>query len=185
MSTITTTTAPRATAEKPFGPVAATWRIDPDQGVARFTAATLWGRVSVSGQLGRLQGTLSWDGARGQGRLAIATAGVSSGIALRDHHLRSGAFFDVANHPEITFDASEVVGVDGGHVQLRGELVVRGRRHPFACTAAVEALDENRVALDTEAAFDLGELGMSRGVLQMIPAGVKAAVRVVMRRESA
>lgn len=126
---------------------------------------------------------LSWDGTHGHGRLAIATAGVLSGIELRDHHLRSVAFFDVANHPEITFDASEVVGVEGGQVELRGELVVRGRRRSFACTAAVEALDENRVALDTDAAFDLDELGMSRGLLWMIPAGVKAAVRVVLRRE--
>ena len=177
------TVARRTTADPPFGPVAATWRIDPDRSVARFTAATLWGRVPVSGQLGRLRGSLNWDGAQGHGRLAIATAGVSSGIELRDRHLRSGAFLDVANHPEITFEAGEVV-VDGGRVRLTGELLVRGRRHPFACTAVVEALDESRVALETEAAFDLGELGMSRGLLRMIPAGVKAAVRVVLRRES-
>lgn len=185
MNTLSTTSARGATAESPFGAIAATWRIDPDQSLARFTAATLWGRVPVTGQLGRLTGTLSWDGAGGRGRLAIATAGVSSGIKLRDHHLRSGAFFDVANHPEVTFEAGEVVAADGGQVQLRGELLVRGRRHPFECTAAVEAVDENRVALATKAAFDLGELGMSRGLLRMIPTDLKAAIRVALRRERA
>lgn len=185
MNPISTTNARTATAESPFGPVAASWRIDPDQSVVRFTAATLWGCVPVSGQLGRLRGTLSWDGAGGQGGLVIATAGVSSGIKLRDRHLRSGAFFDVASHPQVTFEAGEVVVIDGAHVQLRGVLLVRGRRHPFECTAAVEAVAENRVALEAEAAFDLGELGMSRGLLGMIPAGVQAAVRVVLRRERA
>jgi polyisoprenoid-binding protein YceI len=186
MNTLSTTGAVRATAESPFGATATTWRIDPDQSVARFAAATLWGRVPVTGQLGRLTGTLSWDEAAGRGRLAIATGGVSSGIKLRDHHLRSGAFFDVDNYPEVTFEAAQaVVAADGGHVEIRGELLVRGHRPPFECTVAVEALDENRVALETEAAFDLNELGMSRGLFRMIPAGVKAAVRVVLRREIA
>jgi hypothetical protein len=48
--------------------------------------------------------------------------------------------------------------------------------------AAVEAVDENQVALEACAEFDLGELGMSRGLLQMIPARVRASVRVVLER---
>jgi polyisoprenoid-binding protein YceI len=185
MSAISNTESSKATTESPFGPVAATWRVDPDQSVAHFSSATLWGRVPVSGRLGRLRGTLSWDGAGGRGRLAIATPGVSSGIKLRDHHLRSGAFFDVDNHPQVTFEAGEVVIAGGGRVQLRGALLVRGLRHPFECTAAVEALDENGVALEACAEFDLDELGMSRGLLRMIPARVRAGVRVVLEREPA
>jgi polyisoprenoid-binding protein YceI len=185
MSTLSEIDAATATAQSPFGPIAATWHVDLDQSVARFSSATLWGRVPVSGRLSRLRGTLSWDGAGGHGRLAIATAGLSSGIKLRDHHLRSGAFFDVDNHPELTFEASEVVVTGGGHVRLRGALLIRGLRHPFECSAAVEALDENRVALEACAEFDLDEVGMSRGLLRMIPARVRAAVRVVLEREPA
>ncbi len=173
---------PASAAESPVGSIATTWRIDPDQSAVRFAAATLWGCVPVTGQLGRLTGTLSWDDAAGRGRMAIATQTLSSGIKMRDHHLRSGAFFDVRNHPEVTFEATEVLADDGG-VRLRGDLIVRGRRHPFECAASVEALDEDRIALETEAAFDLDELGMSRGLLWMLPAGVRAAVRVVLRRE--
>jgi polyisoprenoid-binding protein YceI len=185
MNMVSNTDAGRTRAEPAFGAVAATWRVDPDQSVARFSSATLWGRVPVSGRLGRLRGTLSWDGAGGHGRLAIATAEVSSGIKLRDHHLRSGAYLDVDNHPELTFEASEVVIAGGGHVRLRGDLFVRGRRHPFECTAAVEAVDENRVALEACAEFDLGELGMNRGLLRMIPARARASARVVLERELA
>jgi polyisoprenoid-binding protein YceI len=184
MNTLSEIDAATPTGESPFDAVAATWGVDPDQSVARFSSATLWGRVPVSGRLGRLRGTLSWDGAGGHGRLAIATAGLSSGIKLRDHHLRSGAFFDVDNHPELTFEASVVI-VIGGHVQLRGHLFVRGRRHPFECTATVEAVDEDRVALEACAEVDLDELGMSRGLLRMIPARVSASVRVVLEREPA
>jgi polyisoprenoid-binding protein YceI len=177
------TTTDTINTSKPLA-TSTTWRIDPDQSEARFAAATLWGGVPVSGQLGEVSGTLAWDGAAGRGQMTIATPTLSSGIALRDHHLRSRAFFHVAEHPELTFDAHEVIA-DCGHVRLRGELLVRGRRHPFECSATVKALDDSQIALETEAALDLDELGMSRGLLRMIPAGVKASIRVVLKQAAA
>jgi polyisoprenoid-binding protein YceI len=170
----------------PDGSHAATttsWRVDPADTVARFAAATLWGRAPVTGQLGAVSGTLEWDGAVGQGHMAIATSGLSSGIKKRDHHLRSGDFFDVANHPEIRFDATEVLA-EGGSVRLRGELLIRGRRHPLACKAAIKRLGKDRIALQASATFDLDELTMSRGFLRMLSAEVTADVRVVMQRVS-
>ena len=65
---------------------------------------------------------------------------------------------------------------------MRGDLLVRGNRHAFACAAAATQLDADRIALDATVAFDLDELGMSRGLLRMIPAEVTADVRVVLRR---
>lgn len=159
----------------------ATWRVDTAQSSARFQAATLWGRVPVRGQVGEVTGFLEWSGSSGRGQIAIAAAGVSSGIRLRDHHLRGSDFFDVANHPEVVFDATEVV-TDGAGVRLRGELEVRGRRHPFATTAILRRLDDDRIALEASATLDLDELGMSRGFLRMIPAAVTADVRVVLQR---
>ena len=168
--------------ETPFGTAATLWRVEPDQSEAHFTARALWGRMPVAGQLGEVGGTLVWDGTTGRGRLTIATSELSSGIKVRDHHLRSRSFFHVRRHPELTFEATEVV-VDGDCVRLRGELVVRGRRHQFECLAAAEPLSGGRLVLATEAAFDLGELGMSRGPLKMIPAGVSVGVRVVLTPE--
>lgn len=176
-----TTTSATKTA---FGADTATWHINPAQSSANFAAATLWGRIPVTGRLGEVSGTLTWDGTAGRGRMTIATAGLSSGIKLRDHHLRSRAFFHVREHRELMFDATEVV-TEGEHVRLRGELVVRGRRHRFECEATTEALCDDRIALETEAAFDLDALGMSRGPLAMIPVSVKASVRAVLVKEIA
>ena len=169
--------------ETPFGTADTAWRVEPDQSEAHFTARSLWGRIPVAGQLGEVGGTLIWDGAAGRGCMTIATPGLSSGIKVRDHHLRSRSFFHVRRHPELTFDATEVVA-DGDRVRLRGELVVRGRRHRFECLAAAEPLSGGRLLLQTEAAFDLAELGMSRGPLNMIPAGVSVGVRVVLAPEA-
>ena len=184
MTTTTTINQDKAVAELPLGTKSATWRIDPEQSEARFDARTLWGRTPVTGQVGEVSGTLSWDGTDGHGTMAIATGTLSSGIKLRDHHLRSGEFFDVRNHPEIKFEATEIVA-DADRVRLRGQLLVRGDRYPFECTATAKTLDDGRVVLEAEAPFDLDQLGMSRGFLKMIPADVTARVRVVLQPEDA
>ena len=181
----------------------ANWQVDTAQSSAAFQAGSLWGLVPVRGDLGEVTGTLEWDGcdgrkrmaiaaaglsgtrewdgSEGRGRIAIAAAGLSSGIRLRDHHLRGSDFFDVANHPEVVFDATEVLA-DGAAVQLRGELHVRGRRHPFATTANIRRVSTDRIELHATAPLDLDELGMTRGLLRMISAAVTADVRVVLQR---
>ena len=75
--------------------------------------------------------------------------------------------------------------MERGDVQIRGELLVRGTRHPLACTATATRLGPDRIALDAALALDVDELGISRGFLRMIPADVTADVRVVVRRAGA
>src|ERR1700741_3482224 len=104
-----------------FGTTRAIWRVDETDSIARFAAATLWGRTPVTGHLGSASGILEWDGAAGRGRLTITTSGLSSGNRLRDHHLRGSDFFAIAEHPEIEFAATEFV-IDRGDVYMRGEL---------------------------------------------------------------
>jgi len=167
-----------------FGAERAVWRVDPADSRARFTAATLWGRVQVSGDLGKVSGELEWHGTSGDARLRIAAAGLSSGLALRDRHLRSREFFDVSRHPEIIFDA-QAIAPERGAVQIAGRLWVRGQGHDFVCEAAATVLEADRITLETRATFDLDELGMSRGLLHMLPASVTAQVRVVLQRDRA
>src|ERR1700751_4475325 len=118
-------------AEALFGTTSSIWRVDETDSIARFAAATLWGRAAVRGHLGNAGGMLEWDGASGRGQLTITTSGLSSGNRLRDHHLRGSDFFAIAEHPELEFMATEFV-VDRGDVHTQGELLVRGERHAFA-----------------------------------------------------
>jgi polyisoprenoid-binding protein YceI len=46
--------------------------------------------------------------------------------ANRDGHLKSGDFFDVANHPFITFATSKVVDRGNGACEVAGDLTIRG-----------------------------------------------------------
>jgi len=161
--------------------ITATWHVDGAQSSAGFRAASVWGLVPVRGRLGEVTGSLEWDGSEGHGRMAIAVAELSSGIRLRDHHLRGRSFFDVARHPEVVFDVREVRS-EAGALELRGELEVRGRRHPFVTTASVRRVSDDQLELKASAPLDLDELGMSRGLLRMVSAAVTADVRVSLRR---
>ncbi|PLY02702.1 MAG: hypothetical protein C0623_03480 [Desulfuromonas sp.] len=55
----------------------------------------------------------------------INTASIDTGNKKRDDHLRSADFFDVANHPQMTFKSTRVVG-KGNDIVVYGELTIRG-----------------------------------------------------------
>ncbi len=55
----------------------------------------------------------------------IAAASVTTGNEQRDGHLTSPDFFDVENHPTITFKSTSV-NVKGGEIHTSGDLTVAG-----------------------------------------------------------
>ncbi len=58
-------------------------------------------------------------------------ASVNTGNEQRDGHLRSGDFFDVDNHPQMTFKSTSISGYDGSSdFQIHGDLSIRGQAHP-------------------------------------------------------
>ncbi|MEH7387004.1 YceI family protein [Bacillus sp. JJ1521] len=48
----------------------------------------------------------------------------------RDNHLRSADFFDVENHPSMTFKSTSIVKTDDGEYDLTGDLTIRGTTKP-------------------------------------------------------
>jgi polyisoprenoid-binding protein YceI len=114
------------------------WTIDTNHSSAQF--ATKHMLVStVRGNLGPVKGTVRWDGKNvktAQVEATIDVAGLSTRVQKRDDHLRSADFFDVANHPTITFKSKRVEPAGDGRFKLVGDLTIRG--------------NTNEVALDVE-----------------------------------
>ncbi|HEY9900369.1 MAG TPA: YceI family protein [Pantanalinema sp.] len=56
----------------------------------------------------------------------IEVASIDTRDSGRDDHLRSADFFDVANHPLITFASKRIEGKGGNAYRVTGDLTIRG-----------------------------------------------------------
>lgn len=120
--------APRAQAgaQTPADPTA--WTIDTSHSAANFAVRHLM-VSTVRGTLGPVKGTIWYDGkdvSSVRADVTIDVAGINTANDGRDNHLRSADFFDVPNHPTITFKSKRVQPGTGGAFKLVGDLTMRG-----------------------------------------------------------
>src|SRR5690606_28812421 len=66
----------------------------------------------------------------------IDAASINTGTADRDGHLRGADFFDVENHPNITFESSNIERRGDKYV-IEGDLTMRGVTKPASFEADV------------------------------------------------
>ena len=103
------------------------WRIDAGHSAATF--AVKHNVVStVRGQLGRISGKIFWDGKDVKtitADVSIDAKALNSGSEGRDKDLRSANFFDVENHPNLTFKSKRVEPVGAGKFKLIGDLTIK------------------------------------------------------------
>jgi polyisoprenoid-binding protein YceI len=105
-----------------------TWTIDSSHTAASFAVKHML-VSTVRGTLGPVKGTVTFDGknvASVKADISIDVKGISTDNQGRDDHLRSADFFDVANHPTITFKSKRVQPGAGGAFKLIGDLTMRG-----------------------------------------------------------
>jgi polyisoprenoid-binding protein YceI len=111
-----------------------TWTIDTNHSAAQFAVRHML-VSTVRGNLGPVKGTVRWDGknvSTAQVEATIDVAGLDTRVQKRDDHLRSGDFFDAANHPTITFKSKRVEPAGEGRFKLIGDLTIRGNTHEVA-----------------------------------------------------
>jgi polyisoprenoid-binding protein YceI len=134
MSTVTTVTAPAQTR----------WTIDPAHSNVEFAVRHLM-ISTVRGRFADVQGTVTLDPvdlSTAAVDVTIGAASIDTRMSQRDDHLRSADFFDVAQHPTLTFK-SRRAAVQGDQVTLTGDLTIRGvtREVVLAVTAEGEQAD--------------------------------------------
>ena len=59
-------------------------------------------------------------------KVDIETSSISTNSTDRDNHLKSADFFDVENHPAMTFESTRFTKVDDNEYKLKGLLTVKG-----------------------------------------------------------
>ena len=105
-----------------------TYTLDPAHTQVMFKVKHL-GITTVSGDFGVFSGTFEFDPenfATGSASVTIDVASVDTRNKDRDNHLRTSDFFDVENHPEMTFKSTKIQNIKGDTFQVVGDLTMRG-----------------------------------------------------------
>jgi polyisoprenoid-binding protein YceI len=144
-----------------------TYTLDPAHSrigfVARHAMVT-----KVRGSFNEFQGSGSFnaeDPAQSQLQLTIEAASIDTRSADRDAHLRSNDFFDMENHPRITFVSTEVVAVDDTTFRVTGDLTIKGVTKPVSVDfeyagTAVDPFGNTRLGLEGSVVVNRKDWGL-------------------------
>jgi len=168
MSTTTPQTTDKPAIEK------TRWRIDPARSQVEFRTPTFWGLMTVKGQFEGYDGTLDLRGEPAI-ELTIEAGSLNTNNKMRDKHLRSSDFFDIANHAQVRF-VSDSARLDGERLTVSGHLYAAGKSMPLDLDATLRRVD-GELEVDATASADQFALGMSHGVLGMIRTPSELSVR--------
>jgi polyisoprenoid-binding protein YceI len=116
-----------------------TYKIDPRHSSAEFAVTHLM-IATVRGEFHAVNGTVVFDDyapSKSSVDVTIDASTVDTRDPDRDKHLRSADFFDVANHPNITFVSTRVEPADPGKLRITGALTIRGITKPVVLTVSV------------------------------------------------
>ena len=160
--TTATLTSPAATS---------TWTIDAAHSQVDFAVKHMM-ISTVKGRIPALEGSLALDEQDIAGSsvgVEFDVASIDTGTAMRDDHLRSADFFDVATFPKMSFRSTAVRGSsldDGTEFQLIGDLTIRDVTRPVTLDVTVggrgrDPFGNDRIAFIAEAKIDRRDFGLN------------------------
>ncbi|MBA3824693.1 MAG: YceI family protein [Ktedonobacterales bacterium] len=105
-----------------------TWELDASHSLVEFSVKHMM-VTTVKGRFTGVKGTIVTDMAdhsKGSVEVTIDAATVDTRDEKRDGHLKSPDFLDVATFPTITFKSTRVLAQDAKHLNVIGDLTIRG-----------------------------------------------------------
>ena len=165
------------------------WEIDSSHSGIHFSVRHLV-IAKVRGQFSRWSGAVvvpDGDFSKASVEAVIDASSIETGVADRDAHLKSADFFDVAQFPEVRFNASRVEAKGADELRLVGQLTIKGITREVALE--VEQLGKvqdpwgnQRAAFSAKTAIDRKDFGLTWN--QVLEAGgVAVGDRVTLEIE--
>ena len=132
--------------------------------VARHAMVT-----KVRGHFTEYEGTGYFDAANPTEstiEVTIQAASIDTGNDDRDAHLRSNDFFDMENHPTVTFRSTDIEQVDDDTYRVTGDLTLRGVTKPVSIDFelvgdAVDPFGNQRIGLEGRTAVNRKDWGLN------------------------
>lgn len=142
-----------------------TWNVDPAHTEVGFVARHLM-VTKVRGQFKDVEGTVNVAEELGAStaNVSVKLASIDTGSADRDAHLRSADFFDIENHPVMTFVST---AFDGD--TITGDLAIRGISRPVTFQVeyngvAVDPWGQTKAGFEAEAEINRKDWGLEWNV---------------------
>jgi polyisoprenoid-binding protein YceI len=104
------------------------WQLDPAHSTAHFGVRHML-ISTVRGSFEKVSGTVVLDESdptKSVIDVSIDATSVATREPKRDAHLRSADFFDVENHPTITFRSTQIAKAGQDQYRVTGDLTIRG-----------------------------------------------------------
>ncbi|MBD3783198.1 MAG: YceI family protein [Micrococcales bacterium] len=121
------------------------WDLDPQHTRIGFSARHAM-ITTVRGSFNEVEGHLHADledMAKSHVEITLKAASVDTRTAPRDEHLRSADFFDVENHPDITFVSSRVEEVEDDAYLVTGDLTIRDVTQTLSIPIALTGVEKD------------------------------------------
>jgi polyisoprenoid-binding protein YceI len=171
------------------GYVAGTWAIDPVHSEVGFSVRH-FGVSKVRGRFDKFEGTIvtADDPFASIVNASIDVTSINTNQEQRDAHIRSADFFDVENHPAMTF-VSTGIKQDGGEYILEGDLTIRGTTKPVALALELSGFGPDpyggtRVGFSATGEINRNDFGVSfNGPIPGVPGGVILSDKVTISLE--
>lgn len=148
---------------------AQTWTIDTAHTQVSFEVAHMM-FAKVRGSFGELSGEVvvgePYDLDSWSVQAAIVANSINTGQAQRDEHLRSPDFFNVEEHPDLTFVSSGVRRAETGVLIVTGDLTIRGVTLEVELEVAeagkgVDPWGSERIAFSATTSIDRRDFGLT------------------------
>jgi polyisoprenoid-binding protein YceI len=148
-------------------PTPGVFTLDPSHSVVGFSVRHMM-IAKVRGQFSDFSGKLevAEDPLDSTLSVEVRVDSVDTRDEQRDGHLRSGDFFDVENHPVMSFTATAVKAVGGDRFVVEGDLTVRGVTRPVTLDATYNGLGQDpwgnqRIGIEATAEVDREDFGLT------------------------
>ncbi len=113
------------------------------QQIAQVESATDF--ETFTGRTDKVSGAISFDPTKktGSGRLVIDAASISTGIDLRDEHMRSEGWLNTDKFKTITFEVGKVKHVKGNSYDVTGKFTMHGVTKTITTRVEVKHIKES------------------------------------------